>query len=298
MSRIPESELILNHDQTIYHLKLAPEDLPDTIITVGDPGRVPRVSQHFDSIEKKVSNREIVTHIGQLNGQRLCVISTGMGVGTIDIVFNELDALANIDLKTRTIKPVSEQRRLRIVRLGTAGGLQKDLETDTMVATEFAVGLDSLLNFYNVNYTTTEKNMAAAVGKHLFDHFPLANPYAVEGSKSLLELFSRCKKGITLTCSGFYGPQGRQLRAQSLHTHLAEDLSQFIFEGHRVTNFEMETSAIYGLCKLLNHDGCSISAIVANRINQTYSPNAEAAVDNMIVYALSKLTAKASADVL
>lgn len=291
MTRIAESELILNHDQTIYHLKLAADDLPDTLITVGDPARVARVSKHFDRVQKVVVNREIVTHIGELGGKRLAVISTGMGVGAIDIVFNELDALANIDLKTRTIKPVHEQRRLKIIRLGTAGGLQKDLEPGVCVVSTFGAGLDSLLHFYEVDFSILERAMAFCLGQSLQDHLPDVRPYVVSGSKKLIDLFPECERGITLTCAGFYGPQGRQLRAKPLYPALAQGVSQFAFEQHRITNFEMETAAIYGLGKILNHDCCSISTIVANRINQTYCKDGEAAVDGMIRYALEKIAA-------
>jgi uridine phosphorylase len=289
MTRIAESELILNHDQTIYHLKLAAEDLPDTLITVGDPARVARVSKHFDRVDKIVVNREIVTHIGELGGKRLAVISTGMGVGAIDIVFNELDALANIDLTTRTIKPVHEQRRLKIVRLGTAGGLQKDLEPGVCVVSTFGAGLDSLLHFYEVNFSAIEKQVSQALGQHLQAYLPQVYPYVVSGSQALIDLFPECVRGITLTCAGFYGPQGRQLRAKPLHPDLAKSVSEFSAGEHRITNFEMETAAIYGLGKILNHDCCSISTIVANRINQTYCKDGEAAVDGMIRYALEKI---------
>lgn len=290
MTRIPESELILNDDQTIYHLKLAPEDIPDTIITVGDPDRVTRVSQYFDTVDKKTENREIYCHIGTLNKKPIMVISTGMGVGTIDIVINELDALVNIDLETRTVKPKEQQRQLNIIRLGTAGGLQPDLELNSLVVTDFAIGLDELLNFYKPDYTQDETELADAIQQHLQHAFPKSNPYAIKGSSELINLFPECYHGITLTCPGFYAPQGRVIRATPRHEQFAKDISSFRHNNYGVTNFEMETAAIYGMSKVLNHRCCSISAAIANRLTNKFSDKIDVVIDDMIKYALEKIS--------
>jgi uridine phosphorylase len=290
---IPPSELILDEQGRIYHLNLRPEELADIVLTVGDPNRVPEVSKYFDSIEVKVQKRELITHTGYLNGKRLSVISTGMGVGNIDIVFNELDALVNIDLNSSTIKP--QHKSLTIVRIGTAGGLQPDVPIDSFVTSSFGLGLDNLLQFYHQKSSAEELALLNAFYSH-FDDAKLPPPYISAGSQSLIDLFAQDTiTGITATCSGFYAPQGRMLRLGLKFPELLAKLQAFAYHNHRIANFEMETAAIYGLGALLGHRCCSISAIVANRAVQKFSTNPYKTVDNLIQLVLEKVTSEQTA---
>lgn len=285
---IPESELILNPRGSVYHLDLLPEEISSTIITVGDPDRVQDVSKYFDRIELKRQKREFVTHTGYVGDKRLTVVSTGIGTDNIDIVFTELDALVNIDLKKRTIK--DQLAKLRIVRVGTSGALQADIPVDSFVASEFAIGMDNLLNFYQLQHPPVEKEMLLAFLNHVQDNHIGFIPYVASGSDSLIALFSKeTTRGITLTCPGFYGPQGRMLRASLAFPQLTEQFSSFTFSGHRITNFEMETSGIYGMSHLFGHEALSLSTIVANRVEKKFSSNAHAAVDRLIQLAIEKL---------
>ncbi|MDF2867425.1 MAG: phosphorylase [Gammaproteobacteria bacterium] len=287
---IPESELILDTEGRIYHLNLLPEELADTILTVGDPNRVPEVSKYFDSIEFKIQKRELITHTGYLNGKRLSVISTGMGIGNIDIVFNELDALANIDLATCKIKP--EKKSLTIVRIGTAGALQPDIPIDSFVTSSHGLGLDNLLHFYQQENSAEELALLNAFYTH-FDNLKLPPPYIAAGNNGLINLFrAETITGITATCTGFYGPQGRILRLGLQIPEFMDKLQTFSYHNHRLTNFEMETSAIYGLGQLLGHRCCSISAIVANRAVQKFSTNPYKTVDKLIQMVLEKVTSE------
>lgn len=285
---IAESELILNPDGSVYHIHLLPEQLAENIIVVGDQGRVETVSAHFDTIEHKVSNREFVTHTGTYKGKRFTVLSTGIGTDNIDIVLNELDALVNIDLKTRTIK--EQKTSLNIVRIGTSGALQGDIPVDSFVVSSHGMGLDGLLNYYAGLDLCDEPRIANAFMKHAGWLKGLPYPYVVKASERLLNLLGHDQiKGITATAPGFYGPQGRQLRLAPALPDLNEKLGSFEFEGHRITNFEMETSALYGLGNLLGHQCCTVCAIIANRVAREYSKDYKTAVNNLIKLVLERL---------
>lgn len=283
---IGNSELIVTAQETIYHLDLAPEHLADTIITVGDPDRVAGVSQYFDRIEHKASHREFITHTGYVGAKRISVVSTGIGPDNIDIVLNELDALANIDLRTRM--PKAEKRSLTIIRMGTSGALQADIPVDSLVTSSFGIGLDNLLHYYQHGNNTEETYILNEFQQHTGLTGKPVWPYIAEGSVRLLNHFSQgYTSGITVTCPGFYGPQGRVLRGPIAFPNLIDALGTFDSRGHRITNFEMETSAMYGLGKLLGHHCLSISAIVANRVHNTFSKDGAAAVDAMIRHSLA-----------
>jgi uridine phosphorylase len=286
MTRIAESELIINQRGAIYHLNLRPEELADTIITVGDPDRVKEVSRHFDHIEHRLQHREFITHTGTIGGKRISVVSTGIGPDNIDIVLNELDALVNIDLDTRYIK--EKLTSLKIIRIGTSGSLQGDIPVDSFVASTHGIGLDNLMHFYRTNHNEEEKQLLQAFITHTQLHNHLSYPYIFGGSPLLLKLFTKnVYHGLTVTCPGFYGPQGRVLRMGLALPHLNDYLSSFSFGQHRITNFEMETAAIYGMGKMLGHHCLSLNAIVANRANKTFSSNSEAAVKKLIEHSLS-----------
>jgi uridine phosphorylase len=282
MSRIAESELIINPRGAIYHLDLRPEEIAGTIITVGDPDRVKEISKHFDSIEVRAQHREFITHTGFVGKKRLTVLSSGIGPDNIDIVINELDALANIDFETRQIKPTLTP--LNIIRLGTSGSLQADIPVDSFVAATHGLGIDNLLNFYRHEHNEEEKQLLHSFVTHTQLHGQMSHPYISGAAGSLLKHFvSGFHSGITVTCPGFYGPQGRILRLGIRNPDLVNRLTDFRFGQHRITNFEMETSAIYGLGKLLGHNCLAINAIVANRVKKEFSKDGKAAVENLIV---------------
>jgi uridine phosphorylase len=281
MQAIAESELIINKRGAIYHLDLRPEELAATIFTVGDPDRVSAVSKHFDSIEHKAQHREFVSHTGYIGKKRVTVISTGIGTDNIDIVLNELDALANIDLATRTVKP--QITSLTIIRMGTSGALQKDIPVDSFVASTHGLGIDNLLNFYRHDDNEEDNTLLQSFTTQTQLHHRLAQPYISGASPSLLRHFVEgFHQGITVTCPGFYGPQGRVLRLGLSQPELIDRLTGFSYGPHRITNFEMETAGIYGLSRLLGHHCLSLSAIVANRISRTFSPDGNAAVERLI----------------
>ena len=277
MQRIAESELIINERGAVYHLNLKPEELGETIITVGDPDRVPLVSRFFDSVEVRQQHREFVSHTGWLGKKRLTVISTGIGPDNIDIVLNELDALVNIDFNSRTIK--EKLTALDIIRVGTSGSLQADIPVDSYVTSTHGLGLDNLLHYYRLEHNDEEKALL-----HSFTTLTqMDQPYITNASPSLLKHFvNSFHQGITVTCPGFYGPQGRILRLGIRNPALIDSLTQFSFGQYRITNFEMETSAIYGLGKLLGHHCVSLSAIVANRIQKEFSKDSGLLVENLI----------------
>lgn len=290
MQRIPESELIINSRGAIYHLDVRPDELATTIIVVGDPGRVEKVSAHFDKIEHRLSHREFNTHTGYIGNKHISVISTGIGPDNIDIVFNELDALANIHFETRMIK--EKLTKLNIIRFGTSGSLQADIPVDSFVASSHGLGLDNLLNFYKYEKTADDKAMVDAFVDHTELDTAITTPYAFSGSNTLLHKFGEgFHKGITVTCPGFFGPQGRVLRLGLSSPELVDKLTHFSFNKHRITNFEMETSAIYGLGKLMGHECMSVNAIIANRVVKEFSKDSNAAVEKLIVKALEALTA-------
>lgn len=285
--RFAESELILDSEQRIYHLHLHPEEIADTIITVGDPNRVPLVSRHFDRIELKRSKRELITHTGYVGQKRVSVVSTGMGTGNIDIVMHELDALVNIDFHTRHMK--DKLKSLTIIRIGTAGALQADIPVDSTVISASALGFDNLLHYYNYHSTPKELQLKQAVQAY-FKHL---EPYVVMGNSDLVHHFATPDTftGITATCTGFYGPQGRKLRSDLQFPDFIEELQAFRFGNDRVVNFEMETAAIYGLANIMGHRAISISAIVANRASQVFSQHGEQTVNKLIEKTITQIEA-------
>lgn len=286
MSKISQSDLIINADGSIYHLNLLPEDIGDIIITVGDQDRVAEVSKHFDSIDIKKGKREFVTHTGYLNNKRISVISTGIGTDNIDIVLNELDALVNIDFDLRQIK--SELKSLKIIRLGTSGSIQKDLEVGSILASSHGLGLDSLINYYPKDYSIEEKFLEQAITKHIGSS--TINPYLTAASSNLLsQLAHDLPQGITVTAPGFYAPQGRQVRAINAVPDLLNKLSSFNLRGLKITNLEMETAGIYALANVLGHEAVSINAILANRLKFEFAENAEQIIEKMIVGILEKI---------
>jgi uridine phosphorylase len=279
--RIAESELILNERGAVYHLNLLPEEIAPIVITVGDPDRVPVVSKYFDEIIFKQQHREFVTHTGRLGDKMVSVVSTGIGTDNIDIVLQELDALVNIDLGERTVNP--QLRSLNIIRVGTCGSLQQEVSPDSFIVSTHGLGLDNLLNFYVHTNNEEEKNIL----QHFIAHTQLtgrfSHPYISLASPSLLKHFvDGFHHGITITCPGFYGPQGRVLRLGLSNPDMIDRLTAFQFGNHRIINFEMETAGIYGLGKLLGHNCISLSTVVANRIAKTFSQNASKAVENLI----------------
>jgi len=281
MQRIAESELIINKRGAIYHLDLRPEELAATVLTVGDPDRVGAVSKHFDTVEHRLQHREFVSHTGRIGKKRVTVVSTGIGTDNIDIVLNELDALVNIDLATRTVKP--HFTPLTIIRVGTSGALQKDIPVDGWVASTHGLGIDNLLHFYRHEENEEERGILHAFATQTQLHQRLAAPYISAASGSLLRHFTDgFHQGITVTCPGFYGPQGRVLRLGLSQPELVDRLTTFSYGAHRITNFEMETAGIYGLGRALGHSCLSLSAIVANRVLGQFSRDGNAAVEKLI----------------
>ena len=286
---IKQSELILNPDGSIYHLHLRPKDLATTIITVGDPDRVDQVSKYFDHIELKQQKREFKTHTGLYKNQRITVISTGIGSDNIDIVLNELDALVNIDFETRTLK--NKLTALDIVRIGTSGALQADIPVDSILMSTYGLDINGMLPSYEIE-TIRNKAFEKAFCMHTEWNYDRAQPVLVENSKTLEhQLYeSHILTGVTATCGGFYGPQGRILRLKPKDSIFRNKLESFRYDDLKITNFEMETSAIYGLSKLLGHQACSMNAILANRANGSFSKKPDETIDNLIQYTLNKLT--------
>ncbi len=290
MVTIPSSELILNSRGALYHINCRPEEIANTIITVGDPDRVKEVSKHFDRIEFRNQHREFVTHTGYIGKKRITAISSGIGPGKIDIVLNELDALVNIDLEARTIK--ENITSLNIIRVGTSGSLQEDIPVDSFVASTHGLGLDNLLNFYTHQYSEEETQLLNAFNNHTQLNQGISAPYVNTCSISLLKEFvEHFHHGVTVTCPGFYGPQGRVLRMGLARPNLIDKLTTFSFGKHRLTNFEMETSAIYGIGEILGHQCLSLSAIVANRIKKEFSADGAAAVEKLILITLENIAA-------
>ena len=288
MQRIAESELIINRRGAIYHLDLRPEEIAQTVFTVGDPGRVAQVSKHFDSIEHKSAHREFITHTGYIGKKRLSVVSSGIGTDNIDIVLNELDALTNIDFETRTIK--SSLIPLNILRIGTCGSLQHDIPVDSFVASTHGLGIDNLLNFYRHETEEEEKQIIQAFITQTQFHQQISYPYVTRGASSLIKHFvTGFHHGITVSCPGFYGPQGRILRIGLSQPDFLSKLSGFNIGHHRICNFEMETSAIYGLGKILGHHCLSLNAVVANRVNRSFSADVISTVERLIKAVLEEM---------
>lgn len=290
MSGIASSELILNADGSIYHLKLKPEHIADNVLLVGDPGRVARISAHFDAVEAKIANREFVTHVGVYRGMRITVIGTGIGTDNIDIVLNELDALVNVDLATRSIKP--HHTSLNLVRMGTSGALQADIPVDSMVISKRAIGLDGVLHFYQASHVLNSP-LSHAFDAHMVWPEAMGSTYAVDASESLVKRLrgDSTLEGITLTANGFYGPQGRVIRGELAVADVNERIASFDYHGERLTNYEMETSALYGLGQLLGHQTATVCAIIANRPAGQYSKDHHSYEAVMIEKVLTRLTA-------
>jgi len=285
MSRIAESEMILNARGAIYHLNLLPNEIGSTVFLVGDPDRVKEVSKHFDKIEYKGEYREFITHTGLIGKKKLTVLSTGIGTDNIDIAINELDALVNIDLTTREIKPTLTS--LNLIRIGTSGALQPEIPVDNFIASTHGLGIDNLLNFYRLEQNDEERQLLHSFVTSTQMHSQIGYPYIAGASGSLIKHFVKdFYQGITVTCPGFYGPQGRVLRLGISNPELINRLTQFRFGQHRITNFEMETSAIYGLSKLLGHNCLSLNAVIANRVRKEFSKDGKAAVESLIVKVL------------
>lgn len=283
--RISPSELVLNPDSSVYHLGLTPDQISDTIITVGDPDRVSKITRHFDKIEHYVNKREFVTHTGYYRGKRLTVLSTGMGTDNIEIVMMELDALVNVDLHLRVVK--KEHKKLNIIRLGTSGSLQSDIPVGSHLVSDYAIGLDTLMFFYNLPNTHEESLFSDAL--HDSGELPF-KPYVVRGSQLLLDKIGfDMIKGNTLTSPGFYAPQGRQVRAALRLPHLVQALSHFRYQDKRLTNFEMETAGYYAMGKILGHEVLSVNAILANRISNEFSSTPEVVVESLIEKVLDRI---------
>ena len=283
------SELILNSDGSIYHLGLLPEDIADTVITVGDPGRVSAISRYFDKIEVQKQKREFNTHTGTYNGKRITVMSTGMGTDNIDIALTELDALVNIDLEAKKIK--EDLSSLDIIRIGTTGSIRSEIPVDSFIVSELAIGFDGLMHYYKDD-SFLKMDIAEEFVKQTQWSSKKAMPYVVEGSKKLIEKLSSEKTtpGFTGTNVGFYGPQARILRADVPDHKMNDRISEFKFKGYSITNLEMETSGIYGMAKLFGHHAISMNLVLANRATGEFSENSKPMMDKLIKYCLDKLT--------
>lgn len=281
MPPIAESELIINNRGAIYHLDAKPEEIANNIILVGDPDRVKVVSKYFDRIEFQLQHREFITHTGYIGNKRVTVLSTGIGPDNIDIAINELDALANIDFTTRTIKP--QLTSLNIFRFGTSGSLQRNIPVDSFVAGTYGLGFDNVMHFYKKENTESESDLIDAFKTHTDLHTGNVIPYIFSASLKLLQNFSKgYHQGITVACPGFYGPQGRILRLGLAYPGLVDKLTTFRYGEHQISNFEMESSAIYGLGRALGHHCISLNAIVANRVVKEFSKDGSLAIENLI----------------
>ena len=287
---IKESELILNPDGSVYHLNLKPEHISDTIILVGDQDRVVKVSKYFDTIEFETQKREFKTHTGVFHGKRLSVISTGIGPDNIDIVLNELDALVNIDFNTRQVK--ESLTALNIIRIGTSGSLQAKIPVDAFVLSSHGLDLNGMLHSYNM-YDINNPDIEDAFIEQTNWHSNKARPIIINGSTALTKKLkgSQVFQGLTATAGGFYGPQGRVLRLGLQDPKLNSKMDAFSYKGINISNFEMETSAIYGLAKLLGHEAISMNAVIANRANGRFSKNPAKVINELIIYTLNKLIA-------
>ncbi len=285
---VKESELILNPDGSIYHLNLKPKHIANTIIFVGDQDRVEKVTKHFDTIEFSIQKREFKTQTGSYKGLRITVISTGIGSDNIDIVLNELDALVNIDLETRL--PKEKLTCLNIIRIGTSGSLQDNIPVDSFVLSSYAMDINGMLHSYQIN-SINNPDIEDAFVKHTIWNPVKAKPIIIKNCKILEKRLesSKTTKGLTVTSGGFYGPQGRVLRLPLQDSTLNSKMKSFNFNGFRISNLEMETSAIYGLSKLLGHHAISLNAVIANRANGTFSKNPSKTVEDLISYTLNKI---------
>ena len=286
--RLAESELILNPDGSIYHLNLKPDQVAPTVITVGDPDRVGLVTQFFDKVEFSIRCREFKTATGSYKGKRITVLSTGIGTDNIDIVFNELDALVNVDFKTRRVK--EQLSSLNIIRIGTSGSIQPDIPVDTLLISEYAIGLDCMLQAYDCDAILEHELTNSFVEQLKWDP-NRGTPYTVQGDTQLLSQLNskETSVGFTATLNGFYGPQSRVIRLAVKNPKLNEKLTHFRYKNLRITNLEMETAGIYGLSNLLGHSALSMNAILANRVTETFSEKPAQTIEKLIVYTLDKL---------
>lgn len=283
------SELIVNQDGSIFHLHLKPEQLADKVILVGDPGRVETVAAHFESRECKVENREFKTITGIYHGKRITVQSTGIGCDNIDIVLNELDALANIDFTTRTEK--NEHRQLTLVRIGTCGGLQPNTPIGTFIASVKSIGFDGLLNFYAGRNDVCDLHFERAFTKHMNWNPQLCSPYVIDADTELINRISgnEMVRGVTIACGGFFGPQGRELRIPLTDPHQNEKVEKFEYNGYRITNYEMESSALAGLSKLMGHKAMTCCMVIANRLEKKMNTGYKNTIDNLIKLVLDRI---------
>lgn len=288
MENFQHSELILNNDGSVYHLHLLPHQIADIIITVGDPDRVPAVSKYFDTLEWSIRKREFITHTGRLGTKKITVLSTGIGTDNIDIVLNELHLLANFDFKNKCMK--SEFQKLSFIRIGTSGCIQPDIPVDSFLLSDYAIGIDNVLHFYNLENTNGESNLLEKFKMHAYFHHTI-HPYITSATPSLLSLFnSNFHRGITLTAPGFYAPQGRKIFTGQKMDKFYEDIKTFSFEKHRITNIEMETAGLYGLAKVLGHDAVSCNALLANRSTGDFSKQSDATVEKLIEMVLEVIS--------
>jgi len=286
---LQESELVLNKDGSVYHLHLKPEHIADTVLLVGDQGRVEQISNKFDTIEFSIQNREFCTTTGSYKGKRITALSTGIGTDNIDIAINELDAAVNIDLENRSIK--SELKSLNLIRIGTCGALQADIPVDSFAISSFGIGFDGLLNFYTHSKTAAESQIQNDFIKFYKENGHEVDVYVSEGNQELVDkLEPGMVKGITATANGFYGPQGRVLRLKAQIPNQNELLRDFRSGEQRIVNFEMETSGLYGIGSLLGHKCCTVCAVIANRFSKTYSEDYRVTVDKLIDTVLDRLT--------
>jgi len=290
MMLLKPSDLIINSDGSVFHLHLKPGQIANDIILVGDPDRVELVSSYFSDVEFKISNREFVSHTGYYNGKRISVISTGIGTDNIDIVVNELDALVNIDIKKRIEK--KEKKELNLIRIGTSGSLQEHIKVGSFLLSSKAIGFDGLLNYYSGSEQISDLAFEKALISQLPWNARLATPYVVDASENLISILSGSEttEGITISAPGFYGPQGRKLRLDPSMHLLNEAITKFSFEENKITNFEMESSAIYGLGKLLGHETATVCAIIANRVTENYLSDYQPVIKKLVTYVLDRLT--------
>ena len=286
MTTIKDTELIITKDNKIYHLNIDKNQIAKTIILVGDQDRVSQISKYFDEITEKVQHREFVTHTGFYKGKKITALSTGIGCDNIDIVVNELDALVNIDFENRSIN--SEKTQLNLIRLGTSGSLQENIKIDSFLMSKYALGFDGLAHFHD-NKKCIDKNITKSFITHSNWPSQLSEPYIIKASESLLKRFNGITEGITATASGFYAPQGREIRLKLAIPNIHHTLNTFEFNGNKITNFEMESSALYYLGQSLGHNTLTICAIIGNRINQTQSSDYKKIVEKLIVKVLDKI---------
>lgn len=288
--KINNTSLLVNHDGSIYHIALRPDQLADTVIVVGDPDRVPEISCFFDNLEYQVRNREFVTHTGSYKGKRISVLSSGIGTDNIDIVMNELDALVNVNFVTREIHP--RLKTLDIIRLGTSGSIQPDIPAGAVALSSYGLGLDNLIHFYDFEETGETREMSDQLIRHTNWNKDLSRPYFVKGSDDLIRRFEKgTVKGITATAPGFYGPQGRVMRMQLHDPELNHKFSTFRFRDERIINFEMETSALYSLGKILGHNMVTLCLLIANRATNDYITDHKPLIRDMIKEVLDRLIA-------